>query len=114
MSRIDLCLLKGRIVVLLATQRIEPSATDVAPNHPVSPLVLRVRKVGLLGIIAVRVLRDEGLTHEDKDQHNCNLEDRLSDDMFEHSRANDVVISGVRFSQEQVRVGVLCCKSDRC
>lgn len=84
MTRINLRLLKGCKVVFISIQEIEPSTTYVSTNYPISPFELRVRKVRLFYVVAVSVLGNKCLAHEDKDQHDRNLEDGLSDYMFQH------------------------------
>ena len=57
---------------------------------------MRVIQVHRIGVVAVRVLRNELFSHEDKNEHDSYLENRLTYDMFEHGLRNDVFVSGMR------------------
>lgn len=63
--------------------------------------------------MAINIFRYKLLSHKDDNHHNYDLEDRLPDYVFEHDPVDDVVVTVVRFTFEELAVGLLCCKSQR-
>jgi hypothetical protein len=63
--------------------------------------------------MAVNILRYKFLSHKDDNHHNDELIDGLPDNVFKHDSVDDVVISVVRFTLEELRIGLLCCKCQR-
>ena len=104
---------KGGLVISVPIYVEEPSAANVAPDDAVLPFVLGVGDIQGIGVVGVDILGDELLAHEDEDQEDCDLEDRLADDVFQHRRVDDVVVSGVGLAVEEFGGGVLGGQGDR-
>lgn len=117
MAGIDFCFLEGREVVGLTVDVVESTAADIAAYGAISPFVLGMVVPCTSGIcdiiMVVNILRYESLSHKDYNHHNDDLVDGLPDNVFEHDSIDDVVISVVRFAFEELRIGLLCCKSQR-
>ena len=109
MPRIILGGIESSLVISISIGMEKPAATDSATHNPISPLVLRVGDIDRIGIIGISIFRDELFAHEDDDQEDDDLEDGLAYDVFEHGFVDDVVISAVGLSFEELGSWVLGC-----
>jgi hypothetical protein len=111
--RVGMRLLEDVNVILVPLGRVEAATADSTPDDTVVPLVMRVGDVKGLVIKRVPFLRDEGLTHEDEDDHDNDLEGGLSNDVLLHRGRNDIIVTGVRLTKEKTLIWVFSGQSKR-
>lgn len=113
MPRVGMSLLEDESVILVSFGRVETATADSTPDDTVVPLVMRIGDVKGLIIEGVPLLRDEGLAHEDEDDHDNDLEDGLSNDVFLHRGRNDIIVTGVRLTKEKAVIWVFSSQGER-
>ena len=113
MPWIVVCRIESSLIVNVSVYSKKSSTTDVTSDNSVSPLILRMRQVRFNRIVQVNIFWKECLTLEDNDQQDRYLVDRLTNNMFKHCFWNDVVITSMRFTFEQIRIWLFCSQSKR-
>ena len=111
MSRIDAGLVVRSYVVVTAGESVESAAANIPADNPTIPLPFWMGRVVQIKIVS-RFWYEE-LSPKDKNDHNNNLKDALSDDMLHHHFRNHMLISTIRPAVEQVLSGRLRGKRQR-
>lgn len=79
-------------IVVLSCNGVETATSNCTSDHSVQPLIRWV--VGEDGgVVGIDILGDKLFTPEDQNYQDYELEDGLTDDVFEHDGGNDVLIS---------------------
>lgn len=105
---------EGGLIICVSVDPIKPTATDRSSNIiSLKPLELRVRLIYVKLIERIFVFWNEPLSEEDHADHDEELEDGLSNNVFGHKFGDDVSISCVRLSQQEIFVRVLGGKGKR-
>ena len=98
MPRVYLGGIEGSLIIRISIESIKPSTTDGASYLPVLPFIVPIGHKFRVRVVAIDILRQKLLAHEDDDEQNDDLNDGLTDDMFHHGFGHYVVIAAVRFS----------------